>query len=94
MTFHKKSHSSKIWRILLWMLLDIVLCNLSMIVAQQLRFDVVVPEEFFQRYVNIAPVMTAACLLSFWAFGLYRNMWQYASARSILQIAGAAFVAT
>ncbi|MCL1854984.1 MAG: polysaccharide biosynthesis protein [Clostridia bacterium] len=74
-------------RTLLWMLLDVALVNMAMIMAQQLRFEVSVPQEFFMRYIHIAPVMTSLCVLSFWAFGMYRNMWQYASANSTVQIA-------
>ncbi|MDD3213908.1 MAG: hypothetical protein PHY64_09540, partial [Eubacteriales bacterium] len=79
-------------RTVLWVLLDVVLCNVAMILAQQFRFEVQIPEVFFQRYLNIAPVMTLFCVISFWAFGLYRNMWQYASADSILQIVAATLV--
>ncbi len=74
-------------RTLLWVLLDAILVNVAMILAQQLRFEVAIPPVFFQRYLNIAVVMTGLCVLSFWAFGLYRNMWQYASADSVIQIA-------
>lgn len=74
-------------RTVLWMLVDALLVNMAMILAQQLRFEVAIPQVFFARYVNIAFVMTLLCILSFWAFGLYRNMWQYASADSVIQIA-------
>ncbi len=76
----------------LWVLLDAALINLAMLMAQQLRFDAVIPQEFFQRYVNLIPVLTVLCLVSFWAFGLYRNMWQYASADSVIQIGTATLV--
>ncbi|MEA5013308.1 MAG: nucleoside-diphosphate sugar epimerase/dehydratase [Candidatus Limiplasma sp.] len=79
-------------RTLLWVLLDAALVNLAMILAQQLRFDIPIPQEFFQRYVNIMPVMTLLCLFSLGAFGLYRNMWQYASADSVVQITLATLV--
>ncbi len=82
-----KSKMNHTLRKLLWVLLDVALINLAMILAQQLRFDIIIPQEFFQRYVNIMPVMTLLCVLSFWGFGLYRNMWQYASADSVVQIA-------
>ena len=88
MTFPKSRLTSTL-RAALWILLDIVLCNVAMILAQQLRFEVQIPEVFFRRYLNIAPVMTILCVLSFQVFGLYRNMWQYASADSVLQIVAA-----
>lgn len=76
-------------RAALWVLLDIALCNLAMILAQQLRFEVQIPEVFFRRYVHIAPVMSLVCIGCFGAFGLYRSMWQYASVGSVVQIATA-----
>ncbi len=81
-----KARLTSTLRTALWVLTDAVLCNLAMILAQQLRFEAQIPAVFFQRYVNIAPVMTLLCILSFWAFGLYSNMWQYASADSVPQI--------
>ncbi len=90
---NRKPRLNSTLRAALWVLLDILLCNMAMVLAQQFRFEVNIPEVFFQRYVNIAPVMTLLCLLSFWAFGLYRNMWQYASAESVLQIVVATLVA-
>ena len=72
--------------IALWVLLDAALCNAAMILAQQFRFGVEIPELFFQRYVNLAPVMTGLCLLSFFAFGLYRNIWKFASVSSVFPI--------
>jgi len=91
MTYRKPKLNNTL-RTALWVLLDILLCNMAMILAQQFRFEVQIPEVFFRRYVNIAPVMTLLCLLSFWAFGLYRSMWQYASAESVLQIVVATLV--
>ena len=82
-----------ILRTALWVLLDVALCNAAMILAQQFRFEVQIPEVFYQRYVNIAPVMALLCVLCFWAFGLYRSMWQYASVGSVVQIAGATLAA-
>ncbi len=69
-----------------WVLIDAALCNAAMILAQQFRFDTSIPEVFFQRYVNLAPVMTVLCLLSFFAFGLYRNLWKFASVTSVFPI--------
>ena len=72
--------------IALWVLIDAALCNAAMILAQQFRFGIEIPEIFFQRYVNLAPVMTVLCILSFFAFGLYRNIWKFASVSSVVSI--------
>ncbi|HPF88064.1 MAG TPA: polysaccharide biosynthesis protein, partial [Candidatus Limiplasma sp.] len=81
-----KTKLIRVLNTVLWVLIDAALCNAAMILAQQLRFDAVIPEVFFQRYVNLAPVMTVLCLLSFAAFGLYRNIWKYASVTSVFPI--------
>ncbi len=72
--------------IALWVLVDAALCNAAMILAQQFRFGIEIPAIFFQRYINLAPVMTALCILSFFAFGLYRNIWKFASVSSVFSI--------
>ena len=89
-----KPKTSHTVRTLLWMLLDAVLINVAMLVAQQLRFDINVPDEFFVRYLNSALVITLVCLLFFQLFGLYRTIWQYASVDAAVQIVLAAFVST
>ena len=89
----RKAKLNSTLRTALWILLDIALCNLAMILAQQFRFEVQIPEVFFRRYINIAPVMSLICVLCFWGFGLYRSMWQYASVSSVLQIIAATLAA-
>ena len=81
-----KAKLAKPLQIGLWLLVDAALCNAAMILAQQFRFGVEIPELFFQRYINLAPVMTALCLASFFAFGLYRNLWKFASVSSVFSI--------
>lgn len=83
---------SRVLRTALMMLMDAFLVNLSMILAQQLRFGVVIPDEFWVRYLNIIPELTVICLVSYWAFSLYRNMWKYASVDSVIQIVAATLV--
>ncbi|MBN1778038.1 MAG: polysaccharide biosynthesis protein [Clostridiales bacterium] len=73
-------------RTALWILLDAVLCNTAMILAQNFRFEMVVPAVFFQRYENLSLIMTAFCVLSLYLFGLYRNIWKFASVSSVLPI--------
>lgn len=73
-------------QIMLWAIVDAALCNAAMILAQQFRFGVSIPGVFFQRYLHLAPVMTALCLLSFFFFGLYRNIWKFASVSSVVSI--------
>ena len=84
----------KATRTFLWVLLDAVLVNAAIILAQVLRYSMNISYSFFAIYLRLAPVMTVICLLAFWAFGMYRSMWQYASASDILRVAAATLTAT
>ena len=42
----RKTRLNHSLRSILWVLLDILLCNLAMILAQQFRFEVQIPEVF------------------------------------------------
>ena len=77
-----------------WLALDAVLVNAALLVAQVVRYSTDMALEFFANSVRLAPAMTVLFLLVFWAFGLYRTMWQYASASDILRISAASFIAT
>jgi len=85
MAFHKAKLARPL-RTALWILLDMALCNTAMIIALQLRFEMSVPEAYFWRHENLAFVMTALCILALFLFGLYRNIWKFASVSSVLPI--------
>ncbi len=81
-----EKYGNKIKTILL-ILLDIVLTNASMIMALQLRFDM--QEEAWShihKYWNVAPIMTVLTIGSFFAVGMYKSLWRYASVDGLLQI--------
>ncbi len=72
---------------LLLVLLDVVLTNVSMILALQLRFDMQQEAmSHIHKYWNIAPIMTGLTIGSFFAVRLYKSLWQYASVDGLLQI--------
>ena len=85
---------SKSARTVAWLALDAVLVNAALLIAQVVRYSTDMSLEFFANSFRLAPAMTALFLLVFWGFGLYRTMWQYASASDILRIAAASFAAT
>ncbi len=81
-------------RTLLWLVLDAFLVNVSMILAQVTRHTTTeIPEEFFTVYLRIIPAMTMISLVIFALFGIYRTMWQYASAEDLLRLTLATFTA-
>ena len=89
-----KPKMQKSARTFLWLILDAILVNAAMVLAQLLRYSSNISYDYFDIYLRLAPAMTGIFLLAFWAFGMYRTMWQYASANDVLRIAAAALVAT
>ncbi|MEG0047855.1 MAG: nucleoside-diphosphate sugar epimerase/dehydratase [Clostridia bacterium] len=84
----------KTTRNVLWLVLDAVLVNAAIIFAQVLRYSSNATYEFYHNYYRLAPALTVIFLLTFWAFGIYRTMWQYASASDVLRLAVATLTAS
>lgn len=90
---HKPAHSKKsVVQRLMLMMLDAVLINLSMLLSLQLRFDVMIPPEHMMRFGHVWPILTVLCLISFWALGVYRNLWRYASMDEVIQLMAASLL--
>lgn len=77
----------------LWLLCDALLINAALFLAQIVRYSSNISYQFFELSLRVAPAMTALFLLTFWAFGIYRTMWQYASAGDVLRVAAATLAA-
>jgi FlaA1/EpsC-like NDP-sugar epimerase len=73
-------------RTLFFMLLDAILINLALFGSFYLRFEEGLPTEYIQTYINASLVATVALLIAFHLFGLYRNIWRYASVGELLSI--------
>ncbi|HHV63960.1 MAG TPA: polysaccharide biosynthesis protein, partial [Peptococcaceae bacterium] len=73
-------------RTLFFMLLDAVLINLALFGSFYLRFEEGLPAEYIKTYINASLVATVALLIAFHLFGLYRNIWRYASVGELLSI--------
>lgn len=69
----------KSWKAAILFLVDIVLINLSYIVAFYFRFTYHIPEVHIDNYIKSAPVITLIYLLFFTLFRLYVSLWTYAS---------------
>jgi len=83
-------------RTFFFMLLDALLINLALFGSFYLRLEGSEFAEYVITYRNAAIVSTVVLLLSFHFFGLYRNLWRYASVGELLSIVyavcvGAAF---
>ena len=86
-------------RTFILMIFDALLINLALFGSFYLRFEESIPRNYIQTYVEAAVISTIALLFAFHFFGLYRNIWRYASIGEVLSIVyavsiGAAFTIT
>ena len=61
-------------RTLLWVLLDVLLVNASLFLAQVVRYSSNISYSFFENSIRLAPAMTVIFLLVFCAFGMYLSL--------------------
>ncbi len=51
-----------------------------------LRFNFVIPEQYFERFVESLPVLLLVRFVCFYVFRLYEGVWRYASMNDLLRI--------
>jgi len=69
------------------MLADAVLINLALFGSFYIRFsEETLPVEYFDTIKLASIIATIVLLLVFYLFGLYKNIWRYASIRELLSI--------
>ena len=74
-------------RTLFFMLADAVLINLALFGSFYIRFsEETLPVEYFDTIKLASIIATIVLLLVFYLFGLYKNIWRYASIRELLSI--------
>ena len=76
-------------RMILFIVADAALVNAGLLLALWLRFDGRIPAQYIISYQTVALLFTLVWLASFYVFGLYARMWQYASINDLLSIVGA-----
>jgi FlaA1/EpsC-like NDP-sugar epimerase len=72
---------------LLLALIDAAIINLSVLIALFIRFDGAVPFPYLRSYLVLAVPGTLIKLGTFYLFGLYHQIWAYASINALLSIA-------
>lgn len=77
---------NKYIRLIVLGLIDIVLINVAFYGALYLRFDGVIPANYFESYKNLIVVFTIILLASFYFLGLYNRLWQYASIGELFSV--------
>ncbi|HHY48121.1 MAG TPA: polysaccharide biosynthesis protein [Firmicutes bacterium] len=76
------------------MLCDIVCIVMASVLAFLIRFDFIIPMQFFRTFARTLPFLVPVRIGSYYAFGLYNRLWQYASVRELWAIVEAATVAS
>lgn len=69
-----------------FMVIDALIVNLAAIIAFGLRFEGIIPAEYWTMYVKSSLLLTGIYLLSFHFFGIYKRIWKYASTNELLLI--------
>ena len=65
---------------------DLVLVNLAGLFAYWLHYDLSLPPEAVERWMNGVPIITPLRLGVYYAFGMYSSLWRYASADELVKI--------
>ncbi len=74
------------WRIVLLFCIDIIMIQLSAIGALLLRFEFILPKQYFPVYQDNIFAITLIMLFAFALFNLYRSLWRYASVDELVNI--------
>lgn len=67
-------------------IIDALLVTLALLAALWLRFDGAIPEQYITSSREMALPFAVSYVVSFYFFGLYRRLWQYASTGELLAI--------
>lgn len=76
------------WRLLL-VFIDALLVSMALYIALYLRFDGMIGAKYMLAYRQLLPFFTLVLLVSFYLFGLYNRLWQYASVGELISITAA-----
>ncbi|MBA1334146.1 MAG: UDP-N-acetylglucosamine 4,6-dehydratase [Firmicutes bacterium] len=81
------------YRPVILIIVDMALVYLSYIFAFIIRFEGKIPKAYLNTFVEMAFILIAIKIATFYYFGLYKNLWRYAGVIDVLQIIVAAGVA-
>lgn len=84
-------------RIFILLLIDLILINLSALIALKIGFNFEVSAEYLSQkelLIQNIPYYSILVLTSYYLVGLYRSLWQYASVKEMMSIASASILST
>ncbi|MEW6621789.1 MAG: nucleoside-diphosphate sugar epimerase/dehydratase [Bacillota bacterium] len=75
-------------RFALLLIIDIIIINIALFGALVIRFEGIasIPPHYLDSFFKLTPIFTMVRLGCFYAFGLYKRMWQYASIGELVSI--------
>ena len=73
---------------------DLILFAASLILAYGLRFSLAIPERIWKDIFFLLPFLLPTKAIIFFAMGVYRGMWRYASIPEAIRLAKASVLAT
>ncbi|WP_371372124.1 polysaccharide biosynthesis protein [Sporomusa aerivorans] len=76
------------------LLIDAAIVAIVPFIALYIRFDGLVDHRYFNVIMHCLPEIVLVRLATFYAFGLYRRLWRYASIPELLSIVGAVTIST
>ena len=75
-----------ITKLVMMIVVDALLINISMLIALQLRHDMSIPISEMRRFSNLWPIITTICIIDFAVMRMYRSLWEYAGIDEVIQI--------
>jgi len=74
---------------------DLLMVPIAWLLAYWTRFNLEqIPPEFLTTALQMLPWVMLTCAAVYWAFGLYRGVWRFASLPDLVRISQAVFAAT
>ncbi|MEL7568058.1 MAG: nucleoside-diphosphate sugar epimerase/dehydratase, partial [Dehalobacterium sp.] len=74
------------WRSFIIVIIDAFLVVISMYLALLMRFDGHIPGLYLDNFIRLIPFTTVVMMIFFFAFGLYRRAWEYASIGELVAV--------
>ena len=93
----KKKKRLEHWQIIaaLLLLYDLIVVNVSYLLALYFRFDCVysaIPKEYLEPCFRFLPIYSVVCLVVFLLMRLYHSIWRFASINELMRVLGAAVI--
>ncbi|MGO1712969.1 MAG: hypothetical protein ACTH0B_05605, partial [Senegalia sp. (in: firmicutes)] len=80
-------------RIIMLLAIDIFLISTAFLVSFYLRFEMTIPWNIMQLYIDNIFAITLIKILVFAYFGIYNSLWRYASIDELMQVIVAVILA-